>query len=243
MSGFKLFDVPADSPAVSQRQPADRPLGLTVYSLPEPHEVAAHDVRRTRVGRWKMLLVMLVCAAPVITSYLTYYVIRPEARRVYGVLIDPQRPLPDAMAVGLDGVPVNLRTLKGQWLLVSVSGAGCAPPCEKHLYLQRQIRESLGKEKDRLDRVWLIDDSAAVTAALVPALKDSTALRVDPLLLRRWLEPAAQQVLADHLYLVDPLGNWMMRFPAAQDIEAAARAKGDIQRVLRASSAWDTAGR
>ncbi len=243
MSGSKLSDVPADGPVSLRPQPADRPLGLTVHSLPEPHEVAAHDVRRTRVGRWKMLLVMLVCAAPVIASYLTYYVIRPEARRVYGGLIDPQRPLPDAMAVGLDSVPVNLRALKGQWLLVSVSGGGCAPPCEKHLYLQRQIRESLGKEKDRLDRVWFVDDSAAVPAALLPALKESTVLRVDPLLLRRWLQPAAQQVLADHLYLVDPLGNWMMRFPVAQDVEAAARAKGDIQRVLRASSAWDTAGR
>lgn len=243
MSGFKLSDVPADGLAASHPGPADRPLGLTVHSLPKPHEVAAHEVRRTRVGRWKMVLVMLVCAAPVIASYLTYYVIRPEARRVYGVLIDPQRPLPDATAVGLDGAPVNLRALKGQWLLVSVAGGGCAPPCEKHLYLQRQIRESLGKEKDRLDRVWLIDDGAAMAAALLPGLKDSTVLRVDPLLLRRWLQPAAQQLLADHLYLVDPLGNWMMRFPVAQDVEAAARVKGDIQRVLRASSAWDTAGR
>ena len=106
MSGFKLSDVPADGLAASHPGPADRPLGLTVHSLPKPHEVAAHEVRRTRVGRWKMLLVMLVCAAPVIASYLTYYVIRPEARRVYGVLIDPQRPLPDATAVGLDGAPV-----------------------------------------------------------------------------------------------------------------------------------------
>lgn len=243
MSGFKLSDVPADSTHMPRPQPADRPLGLTVYSLPEPHEVVAHDVHRTRVGRWKMLLVMLVCAAPVIASYLTYYVIRPEARRVYGGLIDPQRPLPDATAVGLDGTPVNLRSLKGQWLLVSVSGGGCAAQCEKHLYLQRQIRESLGKEKERLDRVWFVDDSAAVPVALLPALKDSTVLRIDPLLLRSWLAPAAQQALADHLYLVDPLGNWMMRFPVAQDIEAAARAKSDIQRVLRASSAWDTAGR
>jgi hypothetical protein len=68
-------------------------------------------------------------------------------------------------------------------------------------------------------------------------------LRVDRSVLARWLEPAAQQAMADHLYLVDPLGNWMMRFPAAQDIEAAARAKRDIARVLRASASWDTAGR
>ena len=243
MSGSNLSDAPHDDPARARPQRADHPLGMTVHSLPEPQDLAVQDARRTRVGRWKMLLVLLVCAAPVVASYVTYYVIRPEARRVYGVLIDPQRPLPDAQVARLDGVSTNLRALKGQWLLVSVSGGGCAPPCEKHLYLQRQIRESLGKDKDRLDWVWLLDDAAAVPAALLPALKDSTVLRVDPSLLARWLEPAAGQTLASHLYLVDPLGNWMMRFPAAPDVQAAARVKGDIQRVLRASSAWDTAGR
>ena len=243
MSGSKLSDAPLDAAARVRAQPAEHPLGMTVHSLPEPQDVVVQDARRTRVGRLKMLLVLLVCAAPVVASYLTYYVIRPEARRVYGVLIDPQRPLPDTQVARLDGAPTNLRTLKGQWLLVSVSGGGCAPPCETHLYLQRQIREGLGKDKDRLDWVWLIDDAVPVPSALLPALKDSTVLRVDPLLLARWLEPAAGQTLASHLYLVDPLGNWMMRFPAAQDVQAAARAKGDIQRVLRASSAWDTAGR
>jgi hypothetical protein len=89
----------------------------------------------------------------------------------------------------------------------------------------------------------LINDDAVVPPSLLPALKDATLLRIDPAQLSRWLEPAPQQQLSDHLYLVDPLGNWMMRFPAAQDIGSAARAKGDIQRVLRASSAWDTAGR
>ena len=41
-----------------------------------------------------MLLVLLVCAAPVIASYFTYYVVRPEGRRNYGELIEPQRPFP-----------------------------------------------------------------------------------------------------------------------------------------------------
>ncbi|MGH8847698.1 MAG: hypothetical protein ACREXQ_10740, partial [Polaromonas sp.] len=45
----------------------------------------------TTAGRWKMLAVLLVCAAPVIASYFTYYVVRPEGRRNFGELIDPQR--------------------------------------------------------------------------------------------------------------------------------------------------------
>ena len=55
---------------------------------------------------------MLICAAPVVASYFAYYVVRPEGRRVYGELIDPQRPLPRLIATSREGAPVDLRTLK-----------------------------------------------------------------------------------------------------------------------------------
>lgn len=199
--------------------------------------------RRTRRGRWKMMLVLLLCAAPVVASYLAYYVWRPDARRVFGSLVDPQRPLPDLIGTALDGKALNLRALKGQWLLLSVAGGACDAQCQHHLYLQRQLRESLGKDKDRVDRVWLIDDDASVPDALLPALTDSVVLRVRPDALARWLAPQAGAALPAHLYLVDPLGNWMMRFPAGLDLAGAARAKRDIDRVLRASASWDGAGR
>jgi len=216
---------------------------LTVHSLPDVGGEGALDARRTSAGRWKMMMVLAVCAAPVIASYLTYYLIRPEARRVFGELVEPQRPLPDLAAPSLDGAPGNLRALRGQWLLVSVAGGACEAGCQQHLYLQRQVRESLGKDKDRVDRVWLVNDTAPVPASLRPALKDATVLRVEPVALAQWLAPGSGQRLEEHLYLVDPLGNWMMRFPASLDLAGAARAKRDLERVLRASASWDTAGR
>ena len=190
-----------------------------------------------------MLAVLLACAAPVVASYLTYYVIRPEARRVYGELIDPQRPLPPTQALRPDGQPLPLTSLKGQWLLVSVAGGACDAPCAEHLYLQRQLREGLGKDKDRLDWVWLVADDAAVPETLQPALKGATVLRVPPAELAAWLAPANGQSLAQHLYVVDPIGNWMMRFPAGLDRATASRAKRDLERLLRASAFWDQAGR
>ena len=217
-------------------------MALTVHSLPSLDAVA-DDMRRTALGRWKMISVLAICAAPVIASYLTYYVIRPEARRVFGELVDPQRPLPDVRGTSLAGADVNLRSLKGQWLLVSVSGGACDAICQRHLYLQRQIRESLGQEKDRVDRVWLVIDDAPVPEPLRPALRDATVLRVNGSALAQWLAPAAGHSLSEHLYLVDPLGNWMMRFPASLDIAGAAKAKRDLDRVLRASASWDKAGR
>lgn len=221
----------------------DHPLGLTVHSMPQPEQMATADGARTRGGRLKMLAVLLVCAAPVIASYFTYYVIRPEGRRNFGALIEPQRPLPDVSGTALDGSPVNLRTLKGQWLLVSVAPGACDAACARRLYLQRQLREGLGKEKDRLEWVWLISDSASVADALLPALKDATVLRVSSASLAQWLEPQSGHVLPEHLYLVDPLGNWMMRFPANVDAQNAAQVKRDLDRLLRASGSWDKAGR
>jgi hypothetical protein len=220
----------------------DQPLDLTVHALPRLDAADAH-APRTRFGRWQMLLVLLVCAAPVVASYLAYYVVRPDARSVFGTLIDPQRPLPDLIGTAPDGHQDNLRALKGQWLLVTVAGGACDAACQQYLYMQRQLRESLGKDKDRIDRVWLINDDVPVAPALLPAIKDGVVLRVPAKDLADWLEPQQGHALAEHLYLVDPLGNWMMRFPAALDLEGAAKAKRDIARVLRASASWDQAGR
>jgi hypothetical protein len=245
MAGFKLSNASSSPASTAGQPPVDEPLGLTVHSLPDATAAAreAADPRRVVSGRWKMLLVLAVCAAPVIASYFTYYVIRPESRRVFGELIDPQRPLPDLSATRLDGTPDNLLKQRGQWLLVSVAGGACDAVCQQHLYLQRQVREGLGREKDRLDRVWLVNDTAAVPQSLLPALKDATVLRVDAGALSRWLVAGQGRRLDEHLYLVDPLGNWMMRFPPALDNAGAARAKRDLERVLRATSSWDTPGR
>lgn len=212
------------------------PLDLTVTSLPNPQA-------RTALGRWKMIALLLVCAAPVIASYLTYYVFKPTATKSFGTLVQPQRPMPDATVQTLAGASLPLQHLRGQWLLVSVSGAACPPSCQTELVLQRQLRETLGREKDRLDWVWLIDDNEPLDAALMRRLQASdlkgfAALRIPKEVATTWL-----QTQLTGLYLVDPQGNHMMRFPAGMAPEQAAKAKADINRLLRASSFWDTAGR
>lgn len=240
MSGSKLSE---DSVAAGPDAAHDHVLGLTVHSLPEPGEALAEDARRTRAGRWKMIALLLVCAAPVIASYFTYYVIRPDSKRSFGVLIEPQRPLPEVLALDLAGATHRLPELKGQWVLLSVGPAACPETCQQQLYFQRQLRELMGREKERVDRVWLIEDTAPVPESLQAALQGATALRVPADELSRWLTPATGQRIEDHLYVVDPMGNWMMRFPAHMTVETAAKAKRDLERLLRASSSWDQPGR
>ena len=219
------------------------PLGMTVYDLPLPAEVAQADAKRTNMGRFNMLLVLLACAAPVVASYITYYWVRPEARRNFGELIQPTRAIPRIEAERLDGTKMVLTELKGQWLLVSVAGAACDAACQQHLYLQRQILVGLGKERPRTEWLWLVNDKAQVPKSLLPALEEATVLRIDPQALAQWLQPEANKKLEDHLYMVDPMGEWMMRFPAQLNNEGALKAKRDMERLLRASASWDLPGR
>jgi hypothetical protein len=226
----------------SASTPVDQMVRLSVHSLPDPSGSPA-DAARTRLGRWKMLLVLLVCAAPVVASYFTYYVVRPDGRTNHGTLIQPSRALPSAQALPLQdltGRAVEPATLKGQWLLVTVAGGACDAACENKLYMQRQLRESLGKDKDRLDRVWLIDDGQPMRASLQAAMQGATVLKVPRAALSTWLQPEADQPLEAHWYLVDPMGQWMMRFPAQAEPRKVLK---DLTRLMRASAGWDEAGR
>ena len=243
MSGSNSSDASIAQAASGAPDGGQQPLGLTVHSLPRAGDAVA-ALQRSRSGRWQMLAVLLVCAAPVVASYFTYYVLRPEGRRNFGELVTPQRPLPARAPVqALDGTQGTLEMLRGQWLLVSAAPGACDDGCRNNLYLQRQLRESMGREKDRMDWVWLVTDDAAPPPDIAPALAQATVLRIDPAALAAWLAPAAGHGLPEHLYVVDPMGNWMMRFPARLDGGGAAKAKRDLERLLRASASWDKAGR
>jgi hypothetical protein len=223
----------SSSPVVAER--AAEPLQFTVHTPPR--------VQAAR-GRWKMLAILLACAAPVIASYVAYFVIRPEGRTNYAALIEPARDLPASLPLAeLDGRPVAAASLRGQWLLVVVGPAACDAACERLLYTQRQLREMTGRERERIDKLWLVTDDASPRPELAAALAAAPAtrvLRVPHGALAQWLAPAAGESLASHLYIVDPMGQWMMRAPVQPD---PAKLKRDIDRLLRASSAWDRAGR
>ncbi|MBV8124808.1 MAG: hypothetical protein JOY60_13965 [Burkholderiaceae bacterium] len=217
------------------------PLALTVHSQPLPVSVAAGP--QTRAGRLRMLLVMAICAAPVLASYFTFYVVKPHGH-AYSDLITPTRDLPaDLPLTDLQGQGVRPESLKGQWLLTLVQPGACDSECDRMLFMQRQLREMLGKERDKVDKVWLVPDDQPLSAALMKAVSDApavTVLRVPPQRLQAWLQPAPGHRLGEHLFLIDPMGRWMMRTPAHADPMAV---KKDLERLLRASASWDQPGR
>ena len=217
----------------------DEPLSLTVHSAPRPDERAT----MTRRGRWQALSVILICAMPVLVSYYSFYVIGLSGK-AYGDLIVPTVDIPEAMSLrDLSGQPVTAASLKGQWLLTVVQPSACDKACENQLFMQRQLREMLGKERDKLDKLWLIPDDEPLRPELQEAVSKGVpvqTLRVPRDQLEAWLKPGEGTALQDHIYIIDPVGRWMLREPANPD---PGKIKKDLDRLMKANAGWDKPGR
>ncbi|HYF57545.1 MAG TPA: cytochrome C oxidase subunit I [Burkholderiaceae bacterium] len=190
----------------------------------------APAVRRRQ--RIKLIALLLVFAAPVIASYLAYYVFPPSGRSNYGTLILPQRPVPELALAAPDGAPYRFASLLGQWVLLQVDSGACPKACADKLYALRQQRTMTGKDRERLDRVWLVTDAATPSAELLRDYEGTLVLRADPAALAALLPVEPGRRVEDYLYVIDPLGNLMMRFPADGE---PARIRKDISRLLKAS--------
>jgi hypothetical protein len=191
-----------------------------------------HDPQRTESGRWKLLLLLLVTLAPVIASYFTYYVIRPQGENFYGQLISPQVELPDLETKDSQGKAVNLRSLQGQWLLITVADAACDAACENKLYLSRQIHIGLGAEQERVERIWLSLGDQAVPERLsedVSEVHDRVPRPRRSRRCKRGCSPSQRTSWQTISIWSTPRAYWMMRFPPDPDVKAAASIKKNPQ--------------
>jgi hypothetical protein len=162
--------------------------------------------------RNKLVLVALVCAAPLVLGTAAYLLRwSPGGASNYGELITPR-----AVA--------GMEALRGKWVMVAFDAAACDARCEQKLYFMRQVRRAQGKEMDRLERLWVVTDEAPPRAAALAAMEGTRVARVPG------SEFPGNRV--DHIYLVDPLGNLMMRFPRDPDPSKTIK---DLQRLLKYS--------
>jgi cytochrome oxidase Cu insertion factor (SCO1/SenC/PrrC family) len=208
---------------------------------PEPPGEAAVEgatatpKQRWHRGRWMLLLLFAVTAAPIVASYLTYYVFKPTGGTTsYGALVEPQRPIPPSLVVrGEDGRPLRADSLKGKWLMISVDASACGDACAKKLYFMRQVRATQAAERERVVMVWLRTDDGVVPDAVMHAYPDTRKLIVDPSARRtvsEWLPVDTGGNATDYIYLVDPNGNLMMRFPKNPD---PSKIKNDLTKLLK----------
>jgi cytochrome oxidase Cu insertion factor (SCO1/SenC/PrrC family) len=185
--------------------------------------------RRTNLTLW---LVLAVCVAPFLGSYALYLLWRPSKFVNYGELLDPL-PMSQVAIATRDGGAFRFSDLRGRWIFLMADSGRCEAHCRQKLYYMRQVRLTQGKDQERIERVWLVTDAVAPDAGLEREYQGTR--RVVPAAAEFVSRLPAQGSVADHIYLVDPLGNLMMRYPRDPDPNLM---KKDIARLLKVSSGW-----
>lgn len=189
-----------------------------------------------RRQRLKLLLIFFLFALPLLVAVIWNANLdrwRPGTTTNYGELIVPARPLAPFDMLGLDGAHITQDFLRGKWTLVYIGAAACAAACQGNLYKMRQVRVALNEKMERVQRLWVLSD--APRAAPAPALLDEhPGLAV--------AKPGTAELGhfmsqfnppgPDQIYLIDPLGNLMMRYPADADPKGLLT---DLQRLLLTS--------
>lgn len=175
----------------------------------------------------KLLLIMGLFILPVVASYLTYYFWQPTGRKNYGTLLEQVEV--KANGTDLNGKPETVKTLKGKWVMVYVGSGKCGDECTQLLYYMRQIRKVQGKEMGRIERLWLIDDEAVPSQRIQNEHEGMHYIRVSD---RQMLDQFPDRQAGHYLYMVDPLGHLMMRWPQHADPD---RVIQDIKLLLKAS--------
>ena len=181
-------------------------------------------------GRIKLLFILLVIAVPVVAAYVAFYLWRPQQGTMnYGELLPP-RHLPDAALQLLDGRAFRMSDLRGKWVLLQVDSGACDQNCRQKLYYLRQVRLTQGKDRQRIERVWIINDNGTPPQELMKDYAGTWLIRdANNLLLA---ELPAVNSANDHIYVVDPKGNLMLRFPRNADPRKMVK---DIARLLMVS--------
>lgn len=179
--------------------------------------------------RSKLLFLIGIFVVPVAAAYLAYFGLRPSGHTNYGDLLEV-RPLQQTVGTVRDGTVLDLETLRGKWLMLHVGPADCDAQCTRQLYLMRQIRIAQGKEQSRIERLWVLTDSGGIEPAL---LREYPGMHVwRPANLTFVEQFPAEGDRAGHIYLVDPIGNLMLRFPADPEPK---RMMKDLKLLLKAS--------
>jgi hypothetical protein len=180
-------------------------------------------------GRLQLSIIAAVFFGPLFFAGWLYYkgeLIQPIGMTNNGALLEPiinlADPLPDS--------PLHEHNTE-VWLLAYKNRGGCEASCQEALYTTRQMRLMLGKEMDRVRRIFLHGESPPDTVFLAEEHQGLISLQDDD------LSELLDQKKPDNLaaggyFLIDPHGNLVMYFhPELNPGDIV----NDIKRLLRLS--------
>ncbi len=195
----------------------------------------------TKRGRIQMILLFLVCAAPVIVSYFTFYVIKPTGGNTkIGELVYPVQSAP------IDSIDASLQ---GKWtMLIARPSAECKvgkDECINLLYLMRQVRIAMGRESQRVQLVWLVTDQGDIDSEIAKAYDQEVAgftfvkMPKDAAKkneVEKWLELDGKK---SAIHLLDPRADRMMRFATDKEVPDFKKMSKDLGKLLK----WNATGK
>lgn len=205
-------------------------------TIPEKHA----ETPSPRRGRWTLILLTLVVALPMLVSFVLYLSDwRPQGKsRHFGELIHPARPLPELTLHAATGDAVPLSALRRHWQLVYVGRSACDPACEAALDRIHRVRLAMGKEMRRVEHSFIVvDGNPAQWKKLADAHPGLRVLAADDTAVKALIPALAGNdgrapQPGDMIYLVDPIGNLVLRYAADTDASGIRR---DLARLLRLS--------
>lgn len=178
--------------------------------------------------RAKLAVLVAIFAIPIAASLLTYRFMRPDATANYGELLLPPVKITAQPFSHAGGGRFTFPDLGGKWVFVASDSGDCPAACVEKLATLRQVRLALGRNASRVARVFVVDDLRQPAAGALKEF-DGTEVALTPAGMSLPLGAANDRA---HIYLVDPLGNVMMRWPAKGERK---RILGDMLRLLKAS--------
>lgn len=182
-------------------------------------------------------LLILVFALPPMAAYFMYYSgYIPAARSNKGILIKPTE-LPELMLKTIDDKPYTLGTNNGKWTLFMMAESACDELCKKNIYLMRQVRTSLGKDRNNTERLFvmadtLVSDSMADFLSDYPNMPSVLGSPDDIKTLQTFFVSVAGKSV-NKIFLVDPEGRVMMHY--AQDLQPK-DLLSDLKRLILVNS-------
>ena len=193
-------------------------------------ENPTQPISAQRKSQRTLLLVAAVCIAPFVASFALYYFWQPSGRVNYGELVEGITVPPGNLVLSGSSKPFDFTQLRGRWIFVTVDSGACDDYCQKKLWKMRQVRLTQGKYPERIERAWLVSDTQSVAATVMKEYEGTwiASAQGNPMLA---LFPY-RDALRDHIYLVDPLGNVVLRYPKDADPSLM---KKDLTRLLRVS--------
>lgn len=190
------------------------------------------SAQQKRSGRRAFIVLVLIFFGPLIVAWTMYFSgwrFMSEGVTAAGELIQPPVPLAEHAPTYLMRSD-DFDYLRGRWALLLIANDDCNQACDESLVLMRQVRLSLGKYMDRIDRVLVISEAAADMDKLQTAFEFMQVVTPDAHSAN--ILQQTESAAGEWIYLVDPLGNLMMRF--AHDEEPRPMYK-DLKRLLKLS--------